>query len=624
MMQRGSIDGALRWASGSRRRRGDGPASMGHRRPLVESLLAVVCVAAAAGARGDERGEFFEKSVRPLLVARCVGCHGAAKQWAGLRLDTAAGLRAGGEHGPVVVPGDPETSRLVAAVRRQGDLQMPPDDPLPPDEVETLVLWVRQGAFRPDDGPPAADPRTTAATHWAFRPPRPVEPPEVADPAGLRTPVDRFIQRRLDDAGIRPAAEADRRTLLRRLSYDLTGMPPTPEEVEAFGADPAPDAFDALVERMLHSPAYGEQQARRWLDVARYADTKGYVYGREERVWVHAPTYRDWVIRSFDEGLPYDRFLALQIAADRVAPDDPAALAALGFLTLGRRFLGVTHDIIDDRIDVVTRTTMGLTVACARCHDHKYDPIPTADYYSLYGVFMNTTEELVPTGAAGAVGSPEAVAAFEKGLAERRQKLADTMATRRAEAAARVRGRIGDYLLAQTELARYPEEGFDQILGDGDVIPAFVRRFSEFLARPARRTDPVFAPWAGVARLPPEEFAARSGTVVRDLAAAGVAVNPRVAAASGTPRSWPPSRSSGGRRSPRPGNPGRRRPGSKRPPLRSCDACSTPPTRPARCPTRRSSRPRASSARGCARSFGSCRGRSIAGSSGSRSPRRTP
>ncbi|MFM8890892.1 MAG: PSD1 and planctomycete cytochrome C domain-containing protein [Planctomycetia bacterium] len=502
--------------------------------PVVRRLAAALlgglgCLFVATVGRADERTEFFEKSVRPVLLARCAGCHGAEKRWADLRLDTRAGLMAGGDHGAVVVAGEPDASRLVAAVRRLGDLQMPPDDPLPDGEVEALVRWVRAGAVWPDDPPSRADP-AAAARHWAFRPPVAVEPPEISAETWAVTPIDRFIHRGLEEAGLAPSREADRRTLVRRLSYDLTGLPPTPEEVAAFERDPGADAYDRLVDRLLASPRYGEQQARRWLDVARYADTKGYVYGREERAWVHAATYRDWVVRAVNDGMPYDRFLLLQIAADQEAADDPAAAAAMGFLTLGRRFLGVTHDIIDDRIDVVTRTTMGLTVACARCHDHKYDPIPTADYYALYGVFLNAVEELVPTGARSATGSAEAVEAYEKGLAERVTKLEETTATRRSEAAARVRSRIGEYLVAQTELERYPAEGFDQILGDGDVIPTFVRRFSEFLSLAARDTDPVFAPWAALARLPAEGFESAAAATIARLGEA-VAVNPRVALA---------------------------------------------------------------------------------------------
>ncbi len=200
---------------------------------------------------------------------------------------------------------------------------------------------------------------------------------------------------KLEAAGLTPSPPADRRTSIRRASYDLTGLPPTPQEVDAFVSDPDPRAFDRVIERLLASPHYGERWARHWLDVARYADTKGYVF-TADRAYPNAYRYRDWVVQAFNNDLPYDQFLIAQIAADRLGGDDPSQLAAMGFLTVGRRFLNNQHDIIDDRIDVLTRGTMGLTVSCARCHDHKYDPIPTEDYYSLYGVMASSTEPEQP------------------------------------------------------------------------------------------------------------------------------------------------------------------------------------------------------------------------------------
>ena len=491
------------------------------------------------------QADHFENVVRPLLQARCVSCHGSDTQWGELRLDRRAGFAAGGEHGPLVVAGDPEASRLIAAVRREGDLAMPPDDPLPPAEVAVLEAWVADGAPWPNDQLPISDPSAARETHWAFAEltapglPDLSHIPWAADWA--RTPVDAFIAEALAAKELTPASEADRRTLIRRLSYDLTGLPPSPEEVAAFEADTSPDAYEQLVERLLASPHYGEAQARRWLDLARYADTKGYVYAREHRVWVHAATYRDWVVEAFNDDLPYDRFLTLQLAADQAAPDDPAAQAAMGFLTLGRRFLGVTHDIIDDRIDTVTRTTMGLTVACARCHDHKYDPIPTDDYYALYGVFASCTEELLRVGPTPTPAAPsdDEVAAFEASLAQRQQKLAETIATRRHEAADRARARISDYLIAQTELEKYPAEGFDTILGEDDIIPAFVRQLERILHEPQLAHDPVFAAWVALAAndnasstTPPaaDRFAFRAASVLEELAASGVRVNGLVAA----------------------------------------------------------------------------------------------
>ncbi len=220
-----------------------------------------------------------------------------------------------------------------------------------------------------------------SAEHWAFQPLKP----------GKEQSIDAYIQKELAQHGLKPAPRADARTLIRRAHFDLTGLAPSDLSDTS---DLSDQAYAALVDALLSSPHYGEQWARHWLDVARYSDTKGYVYAREEKNWVHATPYRDWVVRALNEDMPYDRFLLLQIAADQVVPPKSPDLAAMGFLTLGRRFLGVTHDIIDDRIDVVTRGTLGLTVACARCHDHKFDPIPTRDYYALYGVFQSSAEAL--------------------------------------------------------------------------------------------------------------------------------------------------------------------------------------------------------------------------------------
>jgi cytochrome c553 len=511
-------------------------------------MLHILVAAAATGmmTHGDLPGEeHFERVIRPILATRCGACHGGETQWGELRLDHRAGAFRGGEHGVVLVAGDVEASRLISAVRREGDLAMPPDEPLPAAEVAALEAWVRAGAAWPDDGKAVADPRQAARGHWAFQPVRPVVPPAVVsdrwgDAAWARTPVDLFVAERLAAAGLAPAEPADRRTVIRRLSYGLTGLPPTVAEVDAFVADPAPDAVERLIDRLLESPAHAEHQARHWLDVARYSDTKGYVYAREHRIFVHAASYRDWVIGAFATDMPYDRFLVLQLAADQAAGDEPAdagAAAAMGFLTLGRRFLGVTHDIIDDRIDTVTRTTMGLTVACARCHDHKYDPIPTDDYYALYGVFASCTEELVRVASAPRDGPPpdgdaaaEAAAAFEAELATRTAALQDAIATRRREASARARARVGEYLAAQTDLASHPAEGFDQILAADDMIPTVVRRFELFLARPERAHDPVFAPWVAVSALAAEPFSVAAAAAVRSLRDTGPPLNRLVAA----------------------------------------------------------------------------------------------
>ena len=464
-----------------------------------------------------EQFEFFESQVRPLLVEHCHKCHGPDKEQAGLRLDSRDAALRGGENGPALVPGQPAASQMIEAVHYTGDNQMPPDGKLADDKIAVLEKWVMLGAPWPVTTSLAETEKLAKQrTHWAFQPVKPVEPPPVSDSDWCRTPVDQFILAKLEHQQLSHSPQADRRTLIRRVTYDLTGLPPTPDEVEAFLQDDSPAAYPQLVERLLASPQYGEQWARHWLDVARYSDTKGYVYAREERVWVHAPAYRDWVVQALNSDLPYDRFLTLQIAADQVAPDDMPSQAAMGFLTLGRRFLGITHDIYDDRIDVVTRGTMGLTASCARCHDHKYDPIPTADYYSLYGVFMNSHESLVA--AAEPKEKSEAYLAFEKDLSEKLKTQSETVTAKRLEAADRVRSRLKDYLVAQTELSKYPQEGFDLILATTDTIPALVWRWEAYIAAEMHTGNPVWVPWQRFAQLTPEEFAARSGEIAKTFA----------------------------------------------------------------------------------------------------------
>jgi len=331
--------------------------------------------------------EFFEKSIRPILVENCTSCHGVKKQQGGLRLDTAEGLAKGTDGVAVVVAGKPEQSRLIASVERKGDYPMPPDGvQLKKEQIAALTEWVKQGAVFPAS---AAVATTDPKSHWAFQP---VKEPKVPTIAGVKNPIDAFVIAKLAEKGLKPASAADKRTLARRLFFDLIGLPPSAAELDGFVNDGRPDATEKLIETLMASPKYGERWGRYWLDVARYADTKGYVF-QEDRNYPYAYTYRDYVIRSLNEDKPFNRFIIEQLAADKLPMgDDKKPLAAMGFLTLGRRFSNNSHDIIDDRIDTITRGLMGLTVACARCHDHKYDPIPAADYYSLYGVLASSNE----------------------------------------------------------------------------------------------------------------------------------------------------------------------------------------------------------------------------------------
>lgn len=465
--------------------------------------------------------DFFETKIRPLLHEHCISCHGEKKQWSGFRVDSRSSLLNGGDNGPAIVPGDPTSSLLIKAVHRLDGLEMPPDYKLTDEQIADLNQWILRGAAwtnsdsltRKELASKELESKDKWQNHWAFQPIATDFSLQWGSDKSGQLEIDDFLDSKRSESGIRQLEPADSRTLIRRLSFDLTGLSPDHSVVLEFEQNPTPEHYASLVDGYLNSPQFGEQMARMWLDIARYSDTKGYVYAREERFQVHANTYRDWVIGAFNSDLPYDRFLQYQIAADRYATHDPSHLAAMGFLTLGRRFLGVTHDIIDDRIDVVTRSTLGLTVACARCHDHRYDPIPTEDYYSLYGVFHNSTQkqiELVDDATSRTTENPQ----WRAELVKRQTTLAEQLLKSRQEASSRVRTRLADYLFAQSELHKFPEEGFDQVLAANDLIPAFVRRWERYLAT-VRSLDShphqaIFKPWFMFSSPSSDEFEARA------------------------------------------------------------------------------------------------------------------
>ena len=466
---------------------------------------------------------FFEEKVRPILAASCLECHGAKKQESGLRLDTRQGALEGGESGErAVVPGEPDRSLLVKAINHAGDIHMPPNDKLAAEQIETLTDWIRQGLPWPAASgsslpqPSAADRAAgDRASHWAFQPVN--DPPfaEIRTPKSeIRNPIDLFVVSKLQLSGLGPSPEADRRTLIRRLAFDLLGLPPTPEEVDVYIADPAPDAYERLVDRLLASPQYGERWGRHWLDVARYADTKGYAFAQERR-YPYSYTYRDYVIRAFNADLPYDQFVVEQLAADRLPPaDDKSSLAALGFLTTGRKFNNQNDDI-DDQIDATTRGLLGLTVACARCHDHKYDAIPTEDYYSLYGVFASCSAPAeLPL-----LAPPEQTAEFQK-FEEQLNKIraeADQFAAEKhAEFLDQTRRQSADYLARaaagtqNTLLAKLPFLSLDP----KDLRPRMIQRWQKALDQHAKADHPVLGPWSELVKLSNENFAERAAPVL--------------------------------------------------------------------------------------------------------------
>jgi hypothetical protein len=359
--------------------------------------------APGAGAWGEDpqQVEFFEDSVRPLLETHCLECHGGDERGGGLSLESSADWQRGGDSGSVIVVGDAEASLLVRAVRyTDPELQMPPSGPLTQREVAVLEEWIRRGAIDPREGSPdpdrltAADPEQQDASDlWSLRPVQPIALPQVADSAWVRNPIDAFILARLESAGLHPAPAADKTTWIRRVTFDLIGLPPTPDEVASFLADDSPAAWQRVVDRLLASPHYGERWGRHWLDVARYADSNGL---DENLAFGTAWRYRDYVFDSFNEGKPFDRFIVEQIAGDLVPGADRETKTATGFLVLGAKVLAepdrekLLMDTIDEQIDTTGKAFLGLTLGCARCHDHKFDPILQSDYYALAAIFKST------------------------------------------------------------------------------------------------------------------------------------------------------------------------------------------------------------------------------------------
>lgn len=349
--------------------------------------------------------QFFENKIRPILAEHCLECHSAEKEKikGGLNLDSRADWSKGGENGAVIKEGDPLGSTLIKAVNWDDDLQMPPKKKLSSEQIDDLKKWISMGA---------PDPRTASAkaakmdkkAHWAFQPVGRPELPKVKNPGWCNNSIDHFVLRKLEDNGMIPSLPASKEALLRRAYFDLIGLPPTPKQIEDFLKDTRPEAFALVIDKLLNDPGYGERWGRHWLDTARYSDTTGDMGRRgPEYRYAYAWSYREWVINAINSDMPYDQFIVNQIAADKVPQNRKENLAALGFLTVGQRF-NSKDDIINDRIDAVGRGFLGLTIACARCHDHKFDPVTSADYYALRGVFDSCTE---PSEGPVIAGDPE-------------------------------------------------------------------------------------------------------------------------------------------------------------------------------------------------------------------------
>jgi len=508
--------------------------------PIVNAVLADEPRPSEAAA---EKIEFFEKRIRPLLVKRCYDCHGPDLAEGKLRLDTKNGWERGGERGPAIVPGDPSSSLLMRAVTHQDQkLKMPPVDAgvkLSDAEIDDLSNWIRHGAHDPRTGGKVVSPIEQAAQkHWAFQS---IVAPAIEPNAH---PIDYLVERKLHEQSFVATEPAEMHTLIRRTTFDLVGLPPTTAQL----ATP-PESYPQLVKDLLASPRYGERWGRHWLDVARYSDAKDGVlmYG-DARVRPFAYTYRDYVIRAFNDDKPFDQFIREQLAADQLnLPAGSPELAGMGLLTLGRMFDSNRHDVIDDQVDVVGRGFLGLSLACARCHDHKFDPVPTADYYSLYGVFASSIEPYEQP-RIGTV--TEAGQAFEQEFAAKLKEISDQQQAHYAEQLKIARERTPDYLVhvATTEPDVSETTIFFLSLIPEQLRPQATKRWRQLIARRAFSDDPVFGPWSDLKRdltLKPDEWKARGveqriidglvaakptnmgdvartyGTIIRDAWAAG-------------------------------------------------------------------------------------------------------
>ncbi|WP_439626311.1 DUF1553 domain-containing protein [Gemmata sp.] len=458
--------------------------------------------------------EFFEKKIRPVLVESCYSCHsaeaeGKKKLKGGLLLDTRAGWEKGGDTGKAIVPGKPNEGTLLKSLKYADEnLQMPPKGKLPDAVVKDFEKWIADGA---------ADPRTAAGgtktpvgidiekgkQFWSFQPPKEATAPQIRNPKlEIRTEIDRFVHAKWDEKGLKPAPAADKRTLVRRVYLDLVGLPPTPEDVDAFLADNSPDALAKVVDKLLASSAHGEKWARHWLDVARFAEDQAHTFGTKPKsaAW----RYRDWVIAALNADMPYDRFVKLQVAGDLLpdAPEDPfTKLAGLGFLGLGAEYYKNTAaaqaiaEELDDRVDTLTRGFMGVTVSCARCHDHKFDPFPTKDYYSLAGIYMGTSLSEAP------LVSPAEAKVYADALAKAKDaenKVNAHLATVAKAAQTKAQAQTVTYLLAARKVRAAGKGGkpsADEAAKAEGVSPYFVNRWVKFLDTPAAKNLPEFKDW---------------------------------------------------------------------------------------------------------------------------------
>lgn len=499
---------------------------------VLTALTAAIPVLAAPPAAekiSPEQLAFFEKRIRPVLAEHCYKCHSAKaeKLKGSLLVDTKAGLLKGGSSGPAIVLGKPDKSPLIKSMKStDADEMMPPKgERLSPQVIADFEAWVKMGA---------PDPRTDTAgvaalsvdwnkarEHWAFKPVKAPAVPKVKDAdRWAKSDLDRFVLAKLESKGMEPSPLADKRTLIRRATFDLIGLPPTPTEVADFLADNSPKAFEKVIDRLLASPAYGERWGRHWLDVARYADNSG-DRNNNPRNRVNYPfawTYRDYVIQAFNADKPYDQFIREQIAGDRIATaDNKAPLAAMGFLTVGKRFMGNQNEVIDDRIDVITQGLMGLTAACGRCHDHKFDPISQKDYYALHGIFSSSIEPSEEP----MLAKPKSDADYQdflKKAEEIQARIANSKSVVEERLLDGFRNSVDKYLLGVRD-AQMTSKSAAQIRTSRGLDLDVFSQWTDYLKAAERKNDAVFGPWLAFAALKDGEFAAQAPALATKFAA---------------------------------------------------------------------------------------------------------
>ena len=519
--------------------------------PIALAFALHVSSASGAAPTDEAKIAFFEKTIRPILIQRCYECHSveSGKGKGGLLIDSREAILKGGDSGPALVAGNPDKSHIIESVRyKNQDLQMPPKGAMPAAEVKALEEWVQMGAPDPREAVASnkhAAPRVIdlkeGSKHWAFRP---IASPPVPK-ADAANPIDAFINEKLAEKGLSLAAPADKRTLIRRATFDLTGLPPPPQEVDAFLNDHSPDAFAKVVDRLLRSPQYGEKWGRHWLDVARYSDSNGL----DENIALGtAWRYRDYVVQSINADKPFDQFLTEQLAGDLLEATDLTTrrehTTATAFLNLGAKVLAepdkekLTMDVVDEQIDVMGRAFMGLTLGCVRCHDHKFDPIPQDDYYALAAIFKSTQSFSVDRIGAlstayeapmGSLDDFAAIKSSERILKDQRAAVAKAETAAIATLRKEVRARATDYLMAAARLPEAPTLSQVRLIAEPlGLRPHVLLNCRVYLA--ANETLPFFKPWQDALQSSGEVQQLRGYYTALFAAAEKITPNPKVEA----------------------------------------------------------------------------------------------